>query len=622
MNDSLDENFADYVPAGRKPLRSERIRARKELESRGADLRLESDPRYGLTGMAHDVEAWWGALRPEDRLAEVANLWDPQFFAAGALAKGGTRFFSFLTKTLEQAVARGEVGGLKFGGPATGNQVLRRLEKLGVSKDELKYTGVRDWLETRGKEPVRGEDLLDFARENELKLKVRELAFNESAEKSEQLDRIVEGQQKLDEVFKNDARRRFVQERRKQGAYPTDPKLLKREIAAEFGIDKLRKKYRQLEVQQPSHGESYYEGGYVLPNKLGLPPAGYRERLYEPNKPEGIDVEFTHRANYPRAFAHSRGEPRDFLLKGQNEEVPGLMVEELQADTHENVGAYLTGDPFKDTKSISKVLGLSMQKNKQPFEYTWEYEGGQANAQLQVKPSPKGGFEATISGRNFYRGEVVDKRTFKTPDELKEGLGAFVEEQGLPTEDLFENIRGIYSESEVRLAADYPFKKDWWKVQVKDWLKLAAEDPNVKVLGLPSGKMMSDRLGFRIWKKGTSTELLSDNILNRARAENRIEKGISGRFEFLAEDMPDTRGNFAYELYEKKVPQWIEEEFGVKLEKGVTETRFPGGQSMFSPSDDVEQVPVWIVPIDQIRDKLKKPMRLSWLSQQEQEGLA
>ena len=558
MNNRLNDNFADYEAPGRAPLRYEVRRGREEAERRG-EVFLEPPATRNLVG---DVESWWAELRPEERLAEVANLWQPEMFAAGVVARGGSRFYSYLTKILEEASVRGEVGGYKFGAQAIGGHYRRMLEKLGVSKDELKYTGLGDFLRARETKAVPLEDVVNLARSNELRMKVRELAFEEA--RRDELDRYKDGQDKMLNKaadFRKDFRFDLAE-------------------AAEKGQQTLYRKEMELYKQQPSHYEGYYQGGYVLPDKTGGIPKGYRERLYEPNKPEGVDVEFTHRASYPRAFAHSRGEERTLLVPRKTifgnldyDEVPGYMVEELQSDTHQRVAGYLTGDPMRDAPLIIEEGAKRLASEYHPHIFEWDLELP-AKAHIRIFKDERG-YNTRIYGEKL-NGEVVDtEEVFKNIRSLKDKLPEFVRSEGLDPEPMLENWKGLLTEGDTRLAADYPFKKDWWKVQVKDWLKLAVEDPKAKALGLPSGEMMAERVGFK------------------------IKEGI-----------PELRGQFAWDLYEKKVPKFIEEEFGVKVQKGLTESKDALG---------LREVPVWIVPIEEIREKLLKPQRLSFLTKSQEE---
>jgi hypothetical protein len=490
-------------------------------------------PVRSLGDLGTKMQSWWGNLGPEERLAEVVGALMP---GPGGKVKRTAPFFSFLSRSLEEAVGTGKIGRLLFPKRAAGGTYHNLLKKIGVSPDELKYTGMHEFLVDNMNKPVQLEDILELAKYRELKMNIQELRGVATDWERKPLE---------------DAQARLV----RQATLTSN----RRRSAAMFGgADRLEQRLIKMESpENPAlHGAKKYPT-YNLEWK-GRTAPGYRERLYSPDS-GGISLEPYSNPHYGRSSqaeqvaAHARGHNRSVILPS-GEEIMTTNLEEFQSDLHQ-----------RGTRVGYKGVPLSKKDTLDTF---WDIAKGDGDvAGVPIAP----GVEMRLVHLGDELGAPQMRVYFEGADKTEEYL--------LYTKEGFRNVFSDVSDSagiefnhrrpeitkylERYQVPDYPFKSDWHKPILRDWMKQAAMDPNSKGLSISTPEIMAGR--------NPRTSRMRDEL-----------------------------------NYGRKAPQFIEQEYGITPIKVETQTGTgPGGEKITSP--------VWFVPIDEKlrRRLLEESQRLS-----------
>jgi hypothetical protein len=569
--------------------------------------------------LASWLMSYWENLTPEERLIEAISLITPYDFAAmGAVgvARGGQRFFSYLTDVLEQATKHGKVGNFAFPEAGKGSVYLSRLKKLGVSPDDLKYSGVESFLQRNENREVTLSQLATYARENELKLKAYDLPYGDR--KEAQFGELIEGAMRIKDKGLEFTRKDELN----PGRYTKQ-------------IDALRTaEQRQLsrgaallnEKRQPTH----LPQDYLTLKYRGDVPLNYRERVYEVSA--GGDVfdvgqKYTHhKGKSDKIFAFSRGHDRTVLTpQGEHINVTHLDIE--QADVHQKAVGYIDyRDPKAQEKSFFRGVDEYLKRyNSTKHETAFAIYSGTGGVSIQAEGK---GFRVGVTSpytAGTTKPTLID---FKDIKDLEKRLPGILEEAKLPYKSLVQQGMGRL-EAAGLVAQDFPFKKDWHKVITKDWLKQAAEEGK-QGLTFPTWEVMKRRQGYAEVPTGSKFVVEQENILESALVHIEDPRGRDyGSYTFdefaeefgkpaakeifakdggiLTEPIPEKRGLAHYDLYEKRIPKFIEQEFGIKPRQMPTEV---WDSKWNDPKDAVQ--PVWFVPItDELKEKLSKPLRLS-----------
>ena len=277
----------------------------------------------------------------------------------GLLSEKAPPFYSKITKSIEDAKMN----------KASGDQWIGMINNSGVNQDELDWIGMKDFL--ADKKSVTKEEILDFARMNDLSTEVKEVILSDKSKGSEKLEKL---------GFQNESSVLDLMENIDNGTYPQVAEDFEKWVVA----NQLRKdgdtrplfEYRsQRDVALQGYLESQlditksdFQNETSYSNSKDLITEGdytdYKEMTFAlPN----MDANFTD-GHYrgKNIFAHTRFNTR--IIDGQKT----LFIEELQSDwVHKGKEKGFKGVPvnaehaelIKELTSIEETLKKENGKN-------------------------------------------------------------------------------------------------------------------------------------------------------------------------------------------------------------------------------------------------------------------
>lgn len=310
-------------------------------------------------------------------------------------------------------------------GPMPADTALKMLENNGVKPDELKYTGLSDFLKEKGKEPVRPEELRDFLKANNL-----------------QITEVTKGGPH--QTYGENGETRF-ESYTLPGAIPGSYRELLMTLPEDARRSSIAKQIQDFH-DNPPDGVVRYGPEY---NKV-------IEGLNEKYRALGTTDKFrsSHWPDEINPVGHVRFNDRT----GPNGEKL-LHLEELQSDWHQ--------------KGRKEGYATSNDEARSAFEATKKYAPSVRQAVEEAGIEPNGpDHRSLVSGVNsrIRSGKTVEQAWFlETGTKLNPALSPDVQKY-------FSASKILEQEGKGRVVPDAPFKKTWPEFLFKRMVRYAAEN--------------------------------------------------------------------------------------------------------------------------------------------------
>ena len=578
--DALDEKLRSYVPE--RPVTGETQERNPVLLN--AAGRLE-------------------AARSNARIqAHLARKSEPGLFNTGFNPDNG--LFSRERENLAPAwyLKSNQLVDSRMQGPMPAETVLKMLENNGVKPDELKYTGLSDFLREKGKEPVRPEEVRQYLAANNLQIQEVTKGVPEvfSTQEQQRLDELEKKYDDNTDTPEENRERSMLLDRLQgvidRGRSSTDP--------TKFGSYTLPggENYRELLMTLPKgtvdaatlktlDNAAYQKNialNQVITQAEKQSPNGrfsYQsltpemQRAYDKANQELQDAEDKRNAAYEQpkgAFRSSHwGEPnvvghiRFNDRTGPNGEKL-LHLEELQSDWHQKgrQEGYKTGEETQQRAELQAAKNEYEQALSAFNKGTTEEKAGSLGERLGLASQRQ--FEAERSARNF-SGRVPDAPFKKTwPELLMKRMIRYASEHG------YDGISWTPGEEQ---AARYDLSKQISKVHFDDNPSGGIGRPNLEGETRNGQITAYDHNGHAVLDQYVQASELPGLIgkeaaqkLLEAEPEESRSSGIGMRRRQLSGLDLKVGGEGMKGFYDKMVPEMVNKlgkQFGAKV--GETE---------------------------------------------------
>ena len=444
----------------------------------------------------------------------------------------------------------------RMSGPMPADTALKMLENNGVKPDELKYTGLSDFLKEKGKEPVRPEELRSYLAANNL-----------------QIQEVTKGGGKMYEDFEEPRATKFSTYTL-PGANPNSYRELLMTLPEGAGP----KPSTEIREETPGRFLAYANGEYV---------GSYADRNRAQRMAEKFRSAHWDELN---TVGHVRFNDRTGP-KGEKL----LHLEELQSDWHQ--------------KGRKEGYKPSNEEARAASEATKTYAPSVRKAVSEAGIEPNGPDHRSLVDSVNYRlrsDKTLDQAWFlETGTKLNPELAADVQKY-------FDASKILDSESRRVGVPDAPFKKTWPEFLFKRMVRYAAENGYDGISWTPgeeqaarydlskqisevhySGSNLKayDRSGSTVLDQtGVSPDALPD-IIGKEAAQKLMAQEPKGTLRSLVGQDLKVGGEGMKGFYDKIVPELankLGKQFGAKVgeTKITTAKGFPEGYILYG-SDGV-----------------------------------
>ena len=403
----------------------------------------------------------------------------------------------------------------RMSGPMPADTVLKMLENNGVKPDEMKYTGLQDFLREKGKEPVRPEELRSYLAANNLQ--IQEVTKGPRVDNRAAIESLDQRIEEINHKFS-------VSNKSERDALFSERETLSEQrrslVAGDYKNTGSDTKFGSYTLPG---GENYREMLLQLPSKPGLPD-GWR---VEPNNGR-VSSRFSHvvidpKYNEIHGFGNSPQEAEQYFLDN-NPTLAGRAKGVFTASHWDepNVVGHVR---FNDRVGPNGEKLLHLEE----LQSDW-HQKGRTQGYLSDKPRytdlPEG-YSIKQEGERFFvtapTGEQFTSKAYNETGARNEAINR-----------LNDEARGTTASP----VPDAPFKKTWPELLMKRMVRYAAEHGYDGVSWTP-GEEQAAR--YDLSKQISEVHYSGTNL----KAYDHSGNTVINRTGITAQELPDMIGKEA-----------------------------------------------------------------------------